>query len=74
MTVDEYLQENVDAKTLQEAKQFVQSKEYEKIQRYTKSEEFKKARAQLLEKEDVIHQDMLARIDAMQDEVLRQAK
>ena len=74
VTVEQYLQENIDAKTLEEAQRFVNSKEYEKIQRFTKSEEFKKAKAKLLETEEVVHKDILQQIDAMQDKILQQSK
>jgi len=69
MSVDEYLQLNIDSSAIQRAKEFLESSHYNEIQKLVKSETYKMAQEALKARDSLIHKDTLEQIRKLQDQI-----
>lgn len=71
MSVEEYLQQNIQAELLQKASDFKTSQKYKAIRTIIASKKFKTAQEKLLQRDMVVHKTILKDIQKMQDELLK---
>lgn len=71
MSVEEYLQQNINAEFLQKSNEFKSSSKYREILTIATSKKFKTAQEKLLERDVVVHKTILSDIQKLQDEILK---
>ena len=69
MSIDDYLKQNIDVDAIQRAAEFMHSSHYRDIQKIVESENYKMAQEALKMRDSLIHQDTLAQIEKMQEEI-----
>lgn len=66
MSVEEYLQKNLNHEFLELANEFKNSSEYESIQKLTSSAEYQFAKSEALSRDIQAHKNILQEIEALQ--------
>ncbi len=69
MSIDEYLQQNINSEAIKKAQEFMESSHYSEIQKIVESDAYKMAQEALKMRDSLIHQDTLAQIERMQEQI-----
>lgn len=67
MSLEEYLQANIKSDILEQASKFQKSSKYKQIQAFVSSDRYQNAKKQLKKRDEVIHENILANIQRLQD-------
>jgi CHASE3 domain sensor protein len=67
MSLEEYLQANIKSDILEQTIRYQKSSKYKQIQAFVSSDKYKDAKKQLKKRDEVVHENILADIQRLQD-------
>jgi CHASE3 domain sensor protein len=67
MSLEEYLQANIKSDILEQTIRYQKSSKYKQIQAFVSSDRYKDAKKQLKKRDEVVHENILADIQRLQD-------